>query len=61
MDFNPNDTRVIVTSGGTYCLFDGGGRLVGTIDHPVERQPVGPGRETVYLARPADAKTTVAA
>jgi hypothetical protein len=52
---------VIITSGGTYCLFDGGGRLVGTIEHPVERQPVGPGRETVYLARPADAKSTAAA
>ena len=61
MERTEHDTRVIVTSGGTYCLFDNGGRLVGTIEHPVERQPVGPGRDTVYLARPSDAKAPAAA
>jgi hypothetical protein len=61
VDINANDTRIIVTSGGTYCLFDGRGRLVGTIEHPLERQPVGPGRDTVYLARPNDAKAPAAA
>lgn len=61
MEFNANDTRVIVTTSGTYCLFDGGGRLVGTIEHPVDRQPLGAGRETVYLARPNDAKAPAAA
>ncbi len=61
MERTENDTRVIVTSGGTYCLFDHGGRLVGTIEHPVERQPLGPGRDTVYLARPSTAKAPAAA
>jgi hypothetical protein len=61
MERTENDTRVLVTSGGTYCLFDRGGRLVGTIEHPVERQPLGAGRETVYLAKPTDAKSTAAA
>jgi hypothetical protein len=61
MERTENDTRVIVTSGGTFCLFDGNGRLVGTIENPLDRQPVGAGRETVYLARPLDAKATVAA
>lgn len=61
MERTENDTRVIVTSGGTFCLFDNSGRLVGTIEHPVERQPIGAGREKVYLARPIDAKGTVAA
>jgi hypothetical protein len=32
-------------------LFDERGGLVGTILRPVSRDPVGPGRETVYLAR----------
>jgi hypothetical protein len=48
----PNDPRVAVTSGGTFCLFDDAGHLIGTIMRPVERHPLGAGREKVYLARP---------
>lgn len=57
----PNDPRITVTSGGTFCLFDDAGRLIGTITHPVERQPVGVGREKVYLARPDDCEGRTAA
>ena len=51
MERTHNDPRIIVTSSGTYCLFDEAGQLVGTVERPVERQPVGPGREKVYLIR----------
>jgi hypothetical protein len=61
MQFDANDPRIIVTSGGTYCLFDEAGRLVGTIERPIERIPVGAGRETVYLARASTQKGTAAA
>ena len=61
MDFTANDPRVIVTSGGTFCLVDEGGRLVGTITRPVARVPVGGGQGKVYLARPNDSKAPAAA
>ena len=44
-------------TGGSLCLFDERGALIGTIDRPVQHDPLGPGRETVYLAR-ADRETT---
>ncbi len=40
------------TNGGSLCLFDDSGRFLGTVARPVERDPVGPGRDTVYLERP---------
>jgi hypothetical protein len=61
MQFDANDPRIVVTSGGTFCLFDESGRLVGTIERPVERNPVGAGRETVYLARASTRTGTTAA
>jgi hypothetical protein len=39
------------TTGGSLCLFDERGSLIGRIERPVELDPLGPGRETVYLAR----------
>ncbi|HEY2849861.1 MAG TPA: hypothetical protein VGI97_08295 [Gemmatimonadaceae bacterium] len=45
----PTTTR---TDRGSLCLFDERGRLIGTIDRPEQREPLGPGRATVYLARP---------
>lgn len=51
MKASVNDPRILVTSGGTFCLYDDGGRFIGTISQPVDRQPVGPGRDTVYLER----------
>lgn len=56
-----NDPRVIVTSGGTMCLFDDRGQLIGTIAQPVARQPLGPGRETVFLSRAGERSGTAAA
>jgi hypothetical protein len=53
MQFDKSDPRIVVTSGGTVCLYDEAGRFVGTITRPVDRQPVGPGREKVFLARPS--------
>ncbi|HRN54297.1 MAG TPA: hypothetical protein PK788_12445 [Gemmatimonadaceae bacterium] len=32
-------------------LFDGNGRLIGTISRPIDAEVLGPGREKVYLAR----------
>ena len=60
MERTANDPRIIVTSGGTFCLYDDEGRFIGTITRPIERQPVGPGRETVYLARPSVATANAA-
>jgi hypothetical protein len=34
-------------------VLDEHGELVGTIQYPLARDPLGPGRETVYLVRPA--------
>ena len=39
-------------TGGSLCLFDERGTLIGTIERPLRRDPVGPGRDTVYLAKP---------
>jgi len=41
------------STGGTLSVHDERGRLIGTIRSPVSREPLGPGRETVYLERPA--------
>ena len=49
------------TSGGTIWLFDDRGGLIGTIERPVQRDPVGPGRATVYVARPSQEKSRPAA
>ena len=54
------DPRIIITPAGTYCLYDERGRLVGTIAQPVERQPVGPGREKVFLTRASLASANAA-
>jgi hypothetical protein len=57
-----NELRMTETNGGSLCLFDDRGRMIGTIDRPVQRDPLGPGRETVYLVRPANEnERTVAA
>jgi hypothetical protein len=42
-------------------VFDEHGGLVGTIPYPLERDPLGPGRETVYLVRPAQSSARPAA
>ncbi len=34
------------------CLCDDRGTIIGWIPFPLRRDPVGPDRETVYLARP---------
>jgi hypothetical protein len=34
-------------------VLDEHGEPVGTIQYPLARDPLGPGRETVYLVRPA--------
>lgn len=52
MILNPQDSRVMATS-GTFCVFDDAGRLIGAIRRPVEPQPLGPGREKVFLDRSA--------
>ena len=54
----PKMTR---TDGGSLYLFDERGRLIGTVDRPSQREPLGPGRETVYLARPVQESAHVAA
>lgn len=46
-----DEPRTTRTNGGSLCLFDERGRLIGTIDRPEQREPLGPGCETVYLAR----------
>lgn len=55
------EPRMTRTDGGSLCLFDERGRLIGTVDRPSQREPLGPGRETVYLARPLEDSTHVAA
>lgn len=42
-------------------LYDERGRLIGVITRPVVKDPVGPGREKVYLARRAERSTQHAA
>jgi hypothetical protein len=39
------------TERGSLRLFDENGHLIGTIERPVEHDPLGPGHEKVYLAR----------
>jgi hypothetical protein len=46
------EPRMTHSTGATICLFDERGTLIGTIDRPVQRDPLGPGHPTVYLARP---------
>lgn len=59
MQINHAESNILVTSGGTMCLFDERGRLIGTVPHPAVRRPGGAGAETVYLERaaPAEART----
>ncbi len=45
--------RTTQTSGGSLRVFDERGELIGTIDRPLQRDALGPGRATVYMARPA--------
>ena len=54
--------KMVVTTGALLCVFDDGGRLVGVSPHPLAREPIGQGRETVYLERPAppDARSVAA-
>ena len=49
--------RLTLTTGGTLCVFDDRGRLIGTITRPVSREPLGAGREKVYLAQPESQRT----
>lgn len=56
-----DDPKMTRTDGGSLCLFDERGRLIGTIDRPSQREALGPGRATVYLARPVQEATRVAA
>ena len=56
MDVAEEMMRGLMIAGATgesLCLYDEKGRLVGTIDRPVSRDLLGPGRETVYLSRSA--------
>jgi hypothetical protein len=45
------ETMMTQDTGGSLCLFDERGSFIGTIERPVAREALGPGRETVYLAR----------
>ena len=47
------DANVTRLSTTRFELRDAAGRVIGTIVRPVEEQPIGPGREKVYLARRA--------
>ncbi|MCC7194904.1 MAG: hypothetical protein IT356_05050 [Gemmatimonadaceae bacterium] len=47
------DPRAKTASSGMFCVLDAEGRPIGTIRFPVQRQPLGHGREKVYLERPA--------
>jgi hypothetical protein len=55
------EPRIVQTTGGTICLLDERGGFIGTIDRPVQRDPLGPGRATVYLARPSQGEKRPAA
>jgi len=41
------------TAGAMLCVCDDRGTIIGWIPYPLRRDAVGPGREKVYLARPA--------
>lgn len=47
------ETTVKKTLESRIDLFDAHGRLIGSIERPVEAEILGPGREKVYLARRA--------
>ena len=47
--------NVTYATGASLCIFDERGQLIGTINRPIEREPLGPGRETVYLAKAREA------
>lgn len=51
------EQTLMTVSGSSLCVFDEHGELIGTIFRPLARNPLGPGRETVYLARPAESVT----
>jgi hypothetical protein len=53
--------KTMLTTGASLCVFDDRGRLVGIIPHPAVRDPLGNGRETVYLARAQAAPVRCAA
>jgi hypothetical protein len=55
------EPRMTQTNGGSLCLFDDRGALIGTIDRPKQREPLGPGHATVYLSRPASEQERPAA
>lgn len=55
------DATMTQTTGGAICLFDERGTLIGTIDRPVQREPLGQGRGTVYLSKPAEEPARTAA
>jgi hypothetical protein len=50
-----------LTMDATLPVFDEQGALLGTIHRPRSPDPVGPGRETVYLVRAADSREEAAA
>jgi hypothetical protein len=43
--------KALCTTGAHLCLFDDRGALLGVIDHPIDREPLGPGHDTVFLKR----------
>jgi hypothetical protein len=53
--------KTLCPSGEHLCLFDDRGTLLGVIAHPVDREPLGPGRDTVFLARDGASTACVAA
>jgi hypothetical protein len=53
--------KMAFTSDASLCVFDERGGLIGTIHRPLARDPLGPGRETVYLERPAQSGARPAA
>jgi hypothetical protein len=47
------DVKIMQTTAGPLlCLVDERGTIIGWIPNPVNRDVLGPGRATVYLARP---------
>lgn len=54
------EPKMHTTTNEALPVFDGG-RLIGLIRRPVASEPLGPGRETVYLDRPVGRGTHPAA
>ena len=48
------ELTLMYASGPLLVLYDDRGTLIGTILRPLARDPLGAGRETVYLARAAE-------